>query len=394
MIEYVKNGGGLYIHIPFCAKKCLYCDFYTGGASLLTRGFIDKFTTKVVNEIKSRIHEFPSLISTIYMGGGTPSLLPPDVFTRFVHEIRGVLERRMDIREFTVEANPEDVDMQHIEAWKSAGVTRVSLGVQSLSQSRLRSVGRGHSVEQAHKAMALLTQNFDNVSVDVMFGFPMQKGDTVESEMESLANTLHEVLSYHPQHISAYSLMYESSTALTLLRDQGRITELPEGVSLEMFALIDRVLTDHGYERYEISNFALPGFRSIHNSSYWDGVPYIGVGPSAHSFDGGRIRRANRNDIRAYVAFDFDNDTQDKFYIQEELSDEELREEYIMLSLRKREGIDLEEYRLRFGESELKELLHKAAPLIRQGHLINSDHHLHLSSDAIMLSDSVIVDLI
>lgn len=389
-----QPSGGLYIHIPFCRKKCLYCDFFSGGASLLTPQFIEKFTTNLLKEIEFRNTELPGILRTVYIGGGTPTVLPSAEFERIANCIKRCFEGRMQIEEFTVEANPEDVTEELLQTLRDIGVTRLSLGIQSLSDERLKSVGRIHTGETALNALRLAHKYFDNVSVDVMFGFPALSEHGEEQEKQALRSTLSQLIAERPEHISAYSLMYESSTPLTVLRDNGKIRELPEGTSLDMFAIVSDMLAKAGYERYEISNYALPGYRSIHNSAYWDAKPYLGIGPSAHSYDGMYTRRANPADIRGYMQYVFSNDHKTSFYTEEVLGDDECREECIMLSLRKREGVDLSYFSQRFGATALQTMLKKATPFIEHGQLILSDTHLHLAESAIMQSDSIIVEII
>ncbi len=312
---------GVYIHIPFCARKCVYCDFYSVGARLADW---PRLVSALLDEARVRVPELTGAgakCDTLYIGGGTPSLLPPGEFGRLA---AGVLSLTGPVSEFTVEVNPDDVTGELADAWRGAGVDRVSMGVQSLVDGELRAIGRRHDSRRAREAYDTLRRRFGNVSLDLMFGLP---GQTRRSLRESVAG----VIDMRPEHVSVYSLMYEERTALTRMRDSGRIDETPEEESAAMFADITEMLDSAGYEQYEISNYSLPGFRSRHNSAYWSGEPYVGLGPAAHSYDGLRTRRANAPDVRAYISRWLDGGG-DAVTV-ETLTDDELREEMIMTRL-------------------------------------------------------------
>ena len=269
--------------------------------------------------------------------------------------------------------------------WRAAGVNRVSMGVQSLVDSELQTIGRRHTADAAVKAYGMLRKSFRNISLDLIFGLPGQTED-------SLLHTVEGFLDMSPEHISAYSLMYEEQTALTRMRDSGAIAETPEVDSVEMFSMVSGMLADAGYEQYEISNYARDGYRSIHNSAYWHGLPYLGLGPGAHSYDGLRTRRANRPDLKAWQG------AESGFpYTEEILSDDEFREEYIMTRLRTREGISLDDFARSFGASERARLLRQArqftAPAGSEPLLSRTDSSLSLTKSGIMLSDEVISSL-
>ncbi len=389
---------GLYIHVPFCKGKCLYCDFYSAGVK---SEWIHRFADAVVNEYRQRRDEIGA-VDTIYFGGGTPSLLPADLFAEIADKIcndaRNKVpgndsEKPREITEFTIEVNPEDITApdaeEKISVWKRYGVNRVSMGVQSFSDCDLSRLRRRHNSKTALDAYTILHEHFDNISLDLMYGLPGQTIAGWRSNVEK-------AIDLKPRHISAYSLMYEPRTALTLLRDTGKIKELHEDTVVEMFLLLGKMLRDAGFEQYEVSNFALPGYLSRHNHSYWTGEPYLGLGPAAHSFDGGFVRRSNPADIRRYLDhFSSETTAHDHtpYYIEEKLSLEERREETVMLMLRTAEGIDLEEYGQKFGESALKRLLDRAMRQIDQCLMQITEGRLQLSSDGIMQSDAIILDL-
>lgn len=374
--------GGLYIHIPFCKRKCSYCAFYSGGFS---ESLADSYVTAVVNELHERQHELRGKADTIYIGGGTPSLLLPRHNRRLMNAVEKVISP--EIKEFTIEANPDDIDHERIEAWKEAGVNRVSLGVQSLDDELLKRIGRRHTAADAVRAIEAIRETFSNISVDLIYALPGQ-------DRKMWRNTLKDVISLDPDHISAYNLTYEDGTPLDLLLRQGRIKAVSDDDTIKMFEDLD-LLLDNGYEQYEISNFAKKGMRSIHNSSYWKGLPYLGLGPAAHSYDGARIRRSNPSDLKGYVRHFSDSDLRGTpYYIEEDLTDDELREEYVLTRLRTKEGIDLSEYGRRFGTEALRILEAAARSDIRFGNAVMQDGSLALTRKGIMLSDQVMVNLI
>ena len=376
---------GIYIHFPFCRRKCIYCDFYSVGERLANW---ESFARAVENEFSAL--SLPSeVFPSLYMGGGTPSLAPTELISRF---------RRMipvEVGEFTIEVNPDDVTEEKARAWREAGVNRVSMGVQTLNDDELKAIGRRHTADQAEKAYYILRKYFSNISLDLIFGLPGQT-------LSSLSATLDRFIEMRPEHISAYSLMYEERTALTRMRDSGKVEEIPDEDSVEMFRLVTSKLKEAGYERYEISNYALPGYRSHHNSNYWKGIPYIGLGPSAHSYDGDRTRRYNLPDLSLYIKEYGRNIKEDREDIKEYrkniedneiLSEEELREEMIMTRLRMIEGLDLLEFEDRFGKEERISLEKRAKPFLSSGDLIYMHDHIALSESGVMISDEIISEL-
>ncbi len=384
-VEVIPKRGGLYIHIAYCRKKCIYCDFFSAGERIADwHGYVDA----LCSEFRKRIIEMACPLRTVYFGGGTPSLMPADEFSRlcdFIKPYMGTVE------EFTIEVNPDDVTEEKLEVWNKCGVNRLSMGIQSFDDKLLASIGRRHDALTAREAYKLARKYFDNISIDLMFGLP---GHTLDMWKKDVA----EAIRMRPEHLSAYSLMYEPSTVLTVLRDSGRVKEASEEISEQMFLFLIHQLKKAGYDHYEISNFALPGFRSIHNSSYWHQTPYLGLGPSSHSYDGQRKRKANRADIRGYLEYwNKESSEQNKsvpFYETEILTYEQLKEEYIMTRLRTREGIPLNDFRLRFGEEAFVRLIAKAQSLKKQGLILIDIDSVSLSESSILISDSIIVDLL
>lgn len=375
---------GIYVHVPYCRSKCLYCAFYSVAS---VKAGWNRFVSAILSELRQRVAEIRGFSNyTLYFGGGTPSLIPPEEFRRLsagIKEIIADASQRSTIIETTIETNPDDITPELADCWKQCGVDRVSMGVQSLNDAELKAIGRRHDSRRAKEAYGILRNRFDNISLDLMFGLPKQT-------IDSLNETVDGIIGLSPEHISAYSLTFEERTALTRLRDCGRVAETVEDISVGMFRLIDSRLSTSGYERYEISNYSKPGRRSQHNSAYWHGLPYIGLGPSAHSYDGERTRSWNVSDIESYLyAIESGKINRET----ETLTDEELREESIMTSLRTAEGIDLEAFATRFGALEKQALLRSAAPHLRLGTIASDSHHLRLTPSGVMISDEIIADL-
>ena len=374
--------GGLYIHIPYCRHKCLYCDFYTGGLRIADW---EKYVGCLLNEFSQRRDELDFKVATLYLGGGTPSLIPVKPFLRLMDGVCHRLDQS-DFKEFTLEANPEDVTDEKIKVWKECGVNRVSLGVQTLIDSELKTIGRWHDSQCSIIAIEKLLWEIGNVSVDVMFGIPGQTPSTYIS-------TLKRVLKAKPTHISSYALMLEEGTAMTQLYNSKRIILPSESEWIEMYEATINILKEEGYERYEISNYSKPGQESCHNLSYWEGKPYLGLGPGAHSYDGGKIRRENPNDLKGYLRHFSDGEGK-KFYNEEFLKEEELREEMILTRLRTSRGLNLKEFADRFGEKEIKRLLQNAQGFITQGKLQKTDDFIRFTDAGFSVSDSILVSLI
>ncbi|MDE7402501.1 MAG: radical SAM family heme chaperone HemW [Muribaculaceae bacterium] len=369
---------GIYIHIPFCSRKCIYCDFYSVGSRLADwSAYIDALLSEAKNRIK------PARYNTIYIGGGTPSLIPAEEFSRLLSGILKLNTGKPE--EITIEVNPDDVTPALALRWKQSGVTRVSMGVQTLIDSELNTIGRRHTAAQARNAFNILRPLFNNISLDVIFGLPGQTLDTWEE-------TITEIIKMRPEHISAYSLMYEEQTAITRMLNQGKISETPECDSEKMFELLCTSISGAGYEHYEISNYALPGHRSLHNSSYWSGEPYIGLGPGAHSYDGRMKRIANKPDFRQYIAY-WKDQTGEMPTEVEELTGNELREEMIMTRLRTREGLNLQEFGSQFGTEAVVALRRKVAPFLTLGHAELVNDRLALTQSGILISDTIISGL-
>ena len=369
------------MHIPFCARRCTYCDFFS-TLSLQVSG--EAYVAAVVAEARLRRDELRGEpITTLYLGGGTPSQLPLPLLTGLVNGLKEALDLSA-LKEFTVEANPDDVTPQWCAALAPLGVNRVSMGVQSFEDNILRLIGRRHTARQAVEAVACLREaGIGNISIDLIYGLP---GQTLTSWSESVR----QALALHPQHISAYGLTYEEGTPLWRQRERGEVAEVPEEQCLEMYRILVKCLREAGYEHYEISNFALPGCHSRHNSSYWDDTPYLGLGAGAHSYDGS-VRRYNPHDLHRYINAVLVGNTA---FEQEELTRWERYDERVMLGLRTARGVDAGRLRRDFGDDAWRHFVDEAQRHVEAGNLrVDTDGRYVLTVDGIMLSDSIIRDL-
>ena len=372
---------GIYVHIPFCASRCSYCDFFS-TLRLAEAGAA--YVEAVIAEARLRAVELRGeQVTTLYLGGGTPSQLPLPLLERLVDGLSDVLDLS-GVEEFTVEANPDDVTIGWCSAVARLGVNRVSMGVQSFEDHILRGIGRRHTARQAVEAVAALRDaGVGNISIDLIYGLPGQT-------LVSWADSLRQALELAPQHISAYGLSYEPGTRLWWQRERGEVVEVPEEQCLAMYRILVEKLQAAGYEHYEISNFAVPGYRSRHNSSYWDDTPYLGLGAAAHSYDG-TVRRYNPHDLQRYMSAVMAGETACE---QERLSPWERYDERVMLGLRTARGVNAERLRAEFGDEAWRHFTREAQRHVEAGNLRVADTARYvLTRDGIMLSDSVIRDL-
>lgn len=313
---------GIYVHIPFCKKRCLYCDFFS--TTLLERR--KEYMNALIKEINARKDETGEPIRTIYIGGGTPSTLE-------AKDIQHILQAigTEEAEEITMELNPGDATEAYMHAIRSAGVNRLSIGIQSFDDELLSLIGRRHNAQQAIEAVHMAQQaGFDNLSIDLMYALPNQSMERWQADIE-------QALRLGVQHISSYGLMYEEGTALTRQLEQGALKAIDEDTENAMYDTLCQRLQQAGFVHYEVSNFALPGYEAKHNSSYWNGTPYIGVGAGAHSYIQG-VRSWNPDDLDGYI-----HGINDGTLVRESetLTDKDLYNERIMLGLRTNRGIVL-----------------------------------------------------
>lgn len=316
-------------------------------------------------------------LQTIYFGGGTPSLLHPDEFSRFIDHA-DALFGCSGVEEITIEANPDDINKKYVDALRRTPVNRVSLGVQSFDDAELRFMNRRHSSQEAIDAVKRLQDSgLENITIDLIFGVDGFGEDI-------LRHSLQTTLSLGVQHVSAYHLTIEPDTAFARRLRRGVLSEVEEQRSEQEYALVEQELTASGYEHYEVSNYALKGFRSRHNSSYWHGVEYLGIGSGAHSFN---------TDSRHWCQQPLSGYINRREYGSETLSSIDCYNEYLMTSLRCVEGVDLRYIFSRFGESAAPRLLSLAKPWIESGKLLVDGDFLHIPTSCFLLSDSIISSL-
>lgn len=365
---------GLYIHIPFCKSRCLYCGFYS-----TTRGdTAGRYVDALCGELKLRkcyINEPPH---TIYIGGGTPSQLPLPLLRRLFDAID-----TSQAEEITMECNPDDITPEFAKAISHLPINRISMGAQTFSDARLRFLCRRHKAADVTCAVTRLRQaGIRNISIDLMYGFP---GETIDEWQADI----YAALSLEVEHLSAYCLSFEEGTPLHTMLMQGRVKENDEETCRAMYETLTDRLTSAGYEHYEISNFARQGYRSRHNSGYWQSVPYMGIGAAAHSFDI-NSRQWNVADIDTYIDSIEHNTVPAE---REELDIPTRYNDTVMLSLRTCEGIDLDAVRQDFGHSYATLCLRQAAIYIDNGLLEHVANRLRLTRRGLFVSDMIMSDL-
>jgi oxygen-independent coproporphyrinogen-3 oxidase len=325
---------GIYLHIPFCKKACHYCNFHFSTQTADMQVFVDTLIQEIALQ-KSYIKE---PIETIYFGGGTPSLLEEAQLKEILAAIDAHFEIA-DVIECTLEANPDDMHPSKIAAWKKIGINRLSIGIQSFQASALTWMNRAHTVEQSHAAIQMaLDAGIDNLSIDLIYGTPSLSDQALMADLDWIAH-------YQIKHVSCYALTVEDKTALKKSIEKGQIENIDSEKQARHFEIVCARLKTMGLEHYEISNFAKPGFRSQHNSHYWSGETYLGLGPSAHSFNT-ISRQWNIANNALYIK----SIAQGQLNFEIELLTEANRyNEYMMTSLRRIEGFDLDLIAAKFG---------------------------------------------
>ena len=369
---------GVYVHIPFCKQRCIYCDFYSTTQMHLR----DHYVEMLVAEARHRNNEIKQPFTTMYWGGGTPSQLGNGLMRDLSNGLRSALNLT-DLHEFTVEVNPDDVTHELIDTLVDMGVNRVSMGVQSFVDDELRLIRRRHDAQRAIDAVDVMrAHGIDNISIDLIYGIPGQTTDTWKLSVDK-------AIELNVQHISAYNLSYEAGTLLWRQRQQGELTEVDDETCVTMYLMLVNALKQAGFEHYEISNFALPGFYSRHNSAYWNGTPYLGLGAAAHSYDG-QVRRYNIADLQGYLHHIID---QDVAYQEEDLTIQEQYDETVMLALRTARGLDTAIIHDRYGQAAYDYLMRQARPHIEAGRLSAQGGQLRLAPESVMVADDIISDL-
>ena len=372
---------GIYLHIPFCKHRCAYCSFFSSTDSELKEAYV----SALCRELEMRKHYAgDEPVRTIYVGGGTPSQLSLPQLERLFTQIYKIYKVDTDA-EVTLEVNPDDVRDEYTSALScSLPIRRLSMGVQTFNDERLRFLKRRHTAAQAFEAVNCCRRyGFANLSIDLIYGLP---GETLD-EWE---HDLRQALSLEVPHLSAYHLSYEEGTPLWKMKEQGRVTEVDEEVSAAMYTMLVEHLVRAGYEHYEISNFCRPGMESRHNSGYWKGIPYIGCGAAAHSFDG-KSRQWNIASIPYYIKGIEEGRPQIE---REELDLYTRYNDYLVTSLRTRWGASLEKVHSQFGPLLYGYCMRNAHRHLEQGLLQVDGDLLHLTEKGVFLSDGIISDLL
>ena len=375
---------GLYVHIPFCKRRCTYCAF----CSTTHSQWMNDYVMALDREMQQRCNELQAgdTLNTIYLGGGTPSALPIPL----LHKVFDSIETHFtpnraltETEEFTIECNPDDLTPSLAAMLRQRGVNRVSLGVQTFNPKRLLWLQRRHTAQQVTEAVKYLQQaGIDNISIDLIYGFPQQTDN-------DWLQDIRQALALNVPHISAYCLSYEEGTPLWLSRQRGEVEEADEEQCRRHYYMLIDTLKKEGYEHYEISNFALPERQARHNTAYWQDKPYIGIGAAAHSYNIA-TRRWNTDDIQSYIQQTLTTHTP---YGQEHIDTDTHFNDLITTTLRTAKGLSLDMLRMTFPPSYTDTLLNDAQPWIRQAMLTIDDNHIHLTRKALFVSDSILAAL-
>jgi len=369
---------GIYIHIPFCKKACHYCNFHFST----THSLLDSMINAMCKEIKQRNNYISETINTIYFGGGTPSICNEEQLGSLFETLNLNNHIHPD-SEITLEANPDDISVDKLLLWKKLGINRLSIGVQSFVDNDLVWMNRAHNAAQSIKSISLAKQlGFENISIDLIYGTPTLTD-------EQWLQNVQQAIALQIPHLSCYALTVEPQTALKKMIEKGKIEAPQNEKQATHFEMLIQLLQEAGYEHYEISNFSLPNQRSKHNSNYWKGIPYIGIGPSAHSFDG-----ISRQWNIANNALFIQAVNQNLSYFEREiLQPKDVLNEYIMTSLRTLEGIDLLFINQKWGETIANTITNKANDYIKKGLAEMGNHHIFLNNKGKLFADGIASDL-
>lgn len=373
-----RSGGAIYIHIPFCKQACHYCDFHF-STSMKRK---EEIVLALIREIQLRKNEFHGeIIETIYFGGGTPSVLTNAEILSLIEAVYQNF-KVTENPEITLEANPDDLSEERIIALSKTPINRLSIGIQSFFESDLKLMNRAHNSDEAQKSLAIATKYFDNISVDLIYGIP---GLTNEMWLENIETALR----FGIPHISSYALTVEPKTALHKLIQTGKIAEPKDDVAQDHFEILVRTLTEKGFIHYELSNFGKPDYFSQNNSSYWLGKKYLGIGPSAHSFDG-KSRSWNIANNMLYLK----SISADKLPHEIEiLTQQDRYNEYVMTGLRTIWGVSLERIEKEFGKDYLNYLLNQADKFLIDGLLSIAENVMTTTAKGKFLADGIASDL-
>ena len=370
---------GIYIHIPFCKRRCIYCDFFSTTQSEKKSAYVHALCREL--EMRKDYLEGED-IETIYLGGGTPSQLLREELEEIFNHIYKVYPVKEDA-EITLEANPDDLTPKYVAMLRQLPINRISMGIQTFQEETLKLLHRRHTAVQAIEAFRRCREaGFQNISIDLMYGLP---GETLDNWIADLQ----QAIDLRPEHISAYHLIYEEGTALWKLREQHQVEEADEDLSVSLFSTLIEQLSEAGYQHYEISNFCLPGLHSRHNSSYWTGKKYLGCGPSAHSFNG-VSRQWNVASLESYMKGVEEGELDVEV---EELDLYTRYNDFVLTSIRTAWGMPLSKLRSDFGEELYRYCMRMAKPHLEQGVLEIGEDVLRLTRKGIFVSDGIMSDL-
>lgn len=367
------------MHIPFCKQACHYCNFHF----TTSLRYKDELVAALVKEAGLQKSYLPAgTIDTIYFGGGTPSLLSIDDCRLLIDTIRQTYEVAGDA-ELTLEANPDDISAEKLKGWKEAGINRLSIGVQSFFEEELRWMNRAHTASHARQCIELSqAAGFTNLTIDLIYGSPLLTDAKWEQNVQT-------AIHYNIPHLSCYALTVEEKTPLHKLISNRQKPPVDPDKQGHQFLLLMQWLRAAGYEHYEVSNFAKPGFRSRHNSSYWKGQPYLGLGPSAHSFNGYERQWNIANNQQYIVSIQQGQIPFEK----EELSATDQLNEYLMISLRTMEGVDLGVIEEKWGAKEKERLLTSIRPSVQHGTIRQQNNRIQLTDEGLLLADGIAASL-
>jgi len=369
---------GIYLHIPFCRQACTYCNFHFTTSLRYRNDLVNALVQEIEQE---QDYLGGESIQTIYFGGGTPSLLPLSDLERLLKAIRSRFGVAASA-EITLEANPDDISEAVLTGWKQLGINRLSIGVQSFFEEELRWMNRAHNAMQAAEALQLACGHFENITMDLIYGSPLLTDEMWRQNVEK-------ALSLNIPHLSCYALTVEEKTPLHKQIHLGQKKDVENDKQARQFLLLMQWLREKGYEHYEVSNFAKPGFRSRHNGAYWRGVPYLGLGPSAHSFNGSERRWNIANNsiyIQTVTAGAARRET-------ERLTPTQALNEYIMISLRTAEGIDLDRVEAGWSSAARKTIEQQVMRYFNNGLVRFSGASIQLTDPGMLMADGIASDL-
>lgn len=368
----------IYIHIPFCKQACHYCDFHF-STSMKHK---DALVEALCHELFLRKNELTKTVENIYFGGGTPSLLNITELEK-IFETINKFYKISDQPEITLEANPDDINEEKLRALKTAGVNRLSLGVQSFFEEDLKLMNRAHNASEAKQSIALVKKYFDNYSIDLIYGMP-------DMDLTQWEANLQTALGFDVPHISCYALTVEPNTALKSFIDKAIIHPVDEDMAAAHFDFLNDQMVSKGYEHYEFSNYGKPGYFSQNNLNYWLGKPYLGIGPSGNGYDGHKKRTWNiKNNIK-YIKAIAQNELPQNVEILKKIDQ---YNEFIMTRLRTKWGIDFDELKSKFGQSYFEYLILQMQPHLDNDYLEIINNHLHITRKGKFLSDGIAADL-